>query len=816
MFRSFSFTLTILLTLGLLLIGCSSSDDNDAIGGDKDQVDSDEADNTNVDGDTEISEESEQADGDSDSSEDDIEAEAEGFSPFVPPQTANPYTDAPFLQEFNHTTNEVEEAIGGIVAVFAPTKSLSDDGRPLQITSRGLALHTGDTIEIKSIPEADPDLAWAAKGGDDLFAASSTKLYKLNSSKEWEEINLFNKSPEEITGLQSGSNFAYILTNSDLYTSDSALIGKAKAPVEIPTAVLEHGDTLFVASENKISVYAISSGNFENKSSITVDGIGTIKTMVANVTLPQQIDLVAIGAEGLLGFSKSGDDLQAIDGISEFAAGRVPMPSPVCAANASDGGFVVGTEVGAYRMMDRDIGPEWRVYNGERWLPNEDIKALSTTPDLADSPIYFATPGGLAYVTAQWMTIEEKMDTFVERVVLRHDRDGAVADSRLTVPGDLSTSVPYDSDNDGGWTCYWVMSECFRYKMTGDPQAKANFDKSLDRMLSFQTMTGTDYFLARSVIRIDGCQLDDCDDPDDGEWFKSADGEWWVKADTSNDEVTSHMFMMGHAYDLCADDEQKQRIEQHVDNIVGGLVDHGYQLYDIDGEVTSYGQLDPEYVNGLAGKYADGGRRSAQMIANLTLAQYMTGDPKYDEAKKYLMEEHNYDENIIHESEPPFRKGVGDGDELATQAFFVLLRYEQDPELRAKWLEGWNKSYSNMRLQEAAMWDIINASLGGDDPDFFNATRWLKLVPMDLIRWIIHNDQRLDTKKPPEYYANHDNRQMRSDDHILPPDERPNIRHNAPQYQFQGGWTAYRELDGADVLFSYWLARYYEFIVTED
>ena len=47
--------------------------------------------------------------------------------------------------------------------------------------------------------------------------------------------------------------------------------------------------------------------------------------------------------------------------------------------------------------------------------------------------------------------------------------------------------------------------------------------------------------------------------------------------------------------------------------IIGGIIENGYQLLDLDGEVTSYGQFDPEYVHGLlAGEYADGGRRAAQ------------------------------------------------------------------------------------------------------------------------------------------------------------------------------------------------------------
>jgi hypothetical protein len=138
--------------------------------------------------------------------------------------------------------------------------------------------------------------------------------------------------------------------------------------------------------------------------------------------------------------------------------------------------------------------------------------------------------------------------------------------------------------------------------------------------------------------------------------------------------------------------ELEPGIRAHVDAVIGGIVDNGFQLLDIDGEVTKHGQFDPHYVNeDVAGAYGDGGRRSVQILAALNLAHYMTGKQKYLDAKRYLIEEHHYDQNVIHESEYEFRKGSGDGDELGTQAFFVLLRYEPDPNLREKWIQGWRR-----------------------------------------------------------------------------------------------------------------------------
>lgn len=746
-------------------------------------------------------------------------SDAGAFEPYAPPVPDNPYVDRVYLQEFNHTSNELEPGVGPLIAALVPPAGQPGFETPSLIGPRGLIRHAQDgSMEQISIAGQDPDLLGAAISSRGLFLAGPQRLYHL------EQDGLTpTDAPASVTltGLAPGASNVYLLTDAGTGVVDAN--GQVHWPASaLPTtAALETPEGLFAGGDGWIAGHPVPVDGLPAASQWTLDAasglsVGRVVAFVSDISLPAELDLVVIGDQGLQAFSLDSGAPVAVQ-VVEFAADRFPLTDPTGAAKTADGGFVVATRGGAYRIMERGIGPEWRVYNAERWLTDEDVHAVACDPDVLDGPIWFATAGGLSYVTAQRMTLEEKLTAFVDRVVQRHDRDGAVADSRLSVRGDLSTSIPYDSDNDGGWTCYWILAECFRWKVTGDPQAKVHFDKSLERMLSFRTLTGTDHFLARAVIRKEGCVLDDCNGPDDGEWFTSPDGEWWVKADTSNDEVTSHMFMMGHAYDVCADEDQRTAIAAHVDGIIGGIVDNGYRLVDLDGEVTSYGQFDPSYVNEpLLGQLADGGRRSVQMLAAIDLAYYMTGKQKYLDAKRELIEEHHYDVNVVHECEAPLRQGTrsGDGNELGTQAFFVLLRYEQDPALREMWLSGWRNTYSNILPQQGALWDITNGVLGGDDPQFDNTGRWLRLAPMDMIRWNQHNSHRQDLAPAPDFYA--DDARIRSDGRILPYDERRCDRWNTDQYRVDGGMGAWTEMDGADVLMPYWTGRYYGFIVPAD
>lgn len=741
--------------------------------------------------------------------------------PYVTPAFDDPVPDMAFLQEDN-SNPFLEAGYAPLIGFIAPGP---EDDAPRRIAPRGLVVRNPDgTDALHAIPDEDADLIGAGITNGTLVLVGPRHLYSQEGPDWTPHAIAPPESDEPVLGVVPGQGRILIWTSTHL-----GVIGGAESvswhsmPLNI-SAVLETANQVLIAGHplddpqgnpRVLRVPGDAPGTPPQPalSPDAVAGVGTIRALVADVTLPTRLDLVVVGDDGMVGYAGDDPGLPTPVDVPLFASDRVPLERPTSAIRTSDGGFLVTTRGGAIRIMNRDIGPEWRVYNAQRWVPDGDVRGAWTNPDVPDGPIWFATAGGQSRVTARRITLERKMADLIDRIVTRHDRDGAVADSRMQVPGDLSTSVPWDSDNDGGWTCYWILAECFRYRVTGDPEAKAHFDRSLERMLSFRTLSGADWFVARSVIRKATCNLDDCDAPDDGEWFTSPDGEWWVKSDTSNDEVTSHMFMMAHAYELCADDTQRQAIREHVGGIVGGLIDHGFQLLKPDGVPTKYGQFDPDYVNGLVGMMADGGRRSVQMLAALNLALALTGEARFADAKRRLIDEHHYHDNVVTESEAPARRGSGDGDELATQAFFVLLRYETDPTLDAMFREGWRRTYGNMRLQQAALWDVINGVLGGDAPDFAHTMRWLRLAPTDGIRWTLHNVHRRDLAGPPEYYrVSGQQRWARSDGRILPADERPNIRHNTSQFEAEGGWGANTEIDGADIVAAYWMGRYHGFI----
>src|SRR5439155_18900807 len=173
---------------------------------------------------------------------------------------------------------------------------------------------------------------------------------------------------------------------------------------------------------------------------------------------------------------------------------------------------------------------------------------------------------------------------FEERIHSRHDRYGLVASSHLAVAGDLSSNRMHDSDNDGLWTSIYAAAECFRYAVTKSPEALANARKSVEAVLFLEEVAGRRGFPARSYLRKGDTM------PRGGEWHWTADGQYYWKGDTSSDEIVGHFFIFSIAYDLLPDAELKKRISETAKRIMDHIIEHDYNLIDLDGKPTLWGR----------------------------------------------------------------------------------------------------------------------------------------------------------------------------------------------------------------------------------
>jgi hypothetical protein len=156
----------------------------------------------------------------------------------------------------------------------------------------------------------------------------------------------------------------------------------------------------------------------------------------------------------------------------------------------------IGTKQGAIRFDRATNSIEY--FAGLRWLPDDNVTGIGF-----DGPdTWLETSRGFARIERTPMMLETKSRFFIERVQARHNRWGLTADSHLRVPGDLSTNQMASTDNDGLWTAMYVAAECFRYRATGEPDAREHARAGMQAIRRLESITGIPGFPARSFIKV--------------------------------------------------------------------------------------------------------------------------------------------------------------------------------------------------------------------------------------------------------------------------------------------------------------------------
>lgn len=465
---------------------------------------------------------------------------------------------------------------------------------------------------------------------------------------------------------------------------------------------------------------------------------------------------------------------------------------------ASGGGALwVGTAVGAARWD----GAKWQYFQGGRYLLDDRIQAVAVD---ADGAAWLGTPKGVSRIKYKMWTLEEKAAYITKGLRARHVRHGQTAEAHLAVPGDLSTAVPFSSDNDGLWTGMYLAAECFRYAETRDPEAKRHARQGIELMMRLQDITERPGFIARSLALADEYV------GEGGEWNHfTPDGKWKWKGDTSSDEVDGHFFAYAVYFDLCVESEQeKEEIKTHVHNLMSHIVDHDYYLTDTDGKPTSWGMWNPDYLSSGRG-YFQRNLNALEILSCLKAAYHITGDEKFQEHYLKLGYDHKYFSYAV--KQKLLAVTNHSDDELAFLAYYPILRYETDPKIREYLEKSVTRSWEIERPERSSLFNFIYAFSLGGPLDLEQSINTLKEMPPDMLDWAVRNTQRADIKM--KLIKDRFDRYEAYDP--LPRDERPTMKWNGNPYALDGGDGGRSEDDGGFYLLPYWMGRYYDFIVEE-
>ena len=485
-----------------------------------------------------------------------------------------------------------------------------------------------------------------------------------------------------------------------------------------------------------------------------------------------------------------------------------------------NGGRWVGSTQGAFfesdgsssRWATPEAGPSapaprFRFYASKRWLADDHVVDLAID---RDGSAWILTKTGLQKIEYRRWTLADKAGWFQRKVRSRHIRYGLSAERHLPVSGDVATSEMVDTDNDGGWSCYWLASQAFRYAATHDPEARAWAWETFGALERFQLMHNYTGFPARTIERT-GFKYSDAD-----QWHPATDPDWEWKSHTSSDEIIAHFFAYAILWECAANTPaEKERIRNVVVRIADHMLEHNLYLVDTDGKPTLWGRWNPEYVNQFPPTVYDRRLNSAEFTAMMQFAFHVTGDRKYKAKALELFRTAGYLENIgltvKHLTATPgaVHQGIEMGDvwnhsddELGFVTYWVLCRFAFDDTLRAKYLASVVDHWEMERGERYPFWNFVAGGCGLKQCAPAEAVWTLRGCPLDTISWSVRNSGRNDLTRLPKNFRGQETVEL------LPPGERQYVRCNTQPFILDAGGDGHVEFAGDEYLMGYWMGRF--------
>jgi len=606
------------------------------------------------------------------------------------------------------------------------------------------------------------------------------------------------------------ANDFIILVTSDkelaLFKDDKKVWGKKVNFNSVENIVFDHKKNLFLILTND-AVYKLDINSKE----------------LANIYKGDDFNSMAIHDNKIVIGTTDGIVILNNESYSFIASNKKLPSTEITSLKNINGDLWFGTTNGAFKLRAdlsaEQAGGKYDYYASKRWLVDDEVVDIAKGPD---NSVLVLTKTGLSKINFVKMTLADKADYFQKIQRLRHIRYGMTGELTLTIPGNVSSGILADTDNEGLWTSLYLASELFRYAVTKSDDAKQNAYEAFEAMERLTEITGLNGFPARTYER-DGYEMGMETNGFSEEWRQeyikkhgriwrlSADGRWRWKSNTSSDESAGHFFAYALMAELAPDKEWRDRAIHQIKIEADHLIENNWQLTDWNGEPTAWGRFNPEYVNSYPVIFGDRRLNSTLILAFLQSAYHFTGDKKYKKKAYELINKYGYDKNA---SSPAIPKGVTENDlqkyDLSwnhsdDQMYFLtapaFVNYSFTEKQKKEHFEAVKSHWEFKRPEKRPIWNFIYAMVGGTDYSLDESVWWLKEFPMDLVLWNIDNSKRKDLEKLGP------NLRGQTYTEVLPPDEVPVHLFNGA-YNNNSKANAAREDPPYLFLLPYWLGRY--------
>ena len=480
-----------------------------------------------------------------------------------------------------------------------------------------------------------------------------------------------------------------------------------------------------------------------------------------------------------------------------------------------------GSTKGAFMLKDDG---KFNYYYGLRWLPGDEVVHISEGPD---NSVLIFTDKGLGQICFKQMTLEDKA-MFYERQVRQHQiRYGINSNVTRLEDHDLSTAQNGVADSDNLWTGMYLGSQLFRYLVTGSEEAKRNCYEAFEAMERLHEINGIPGLFGRSFERrgyqefrkeyrfyVENYWYEGYNNTIS--WRHADDAEWDWRASASSDQTVGQIFSLILIAEYIDDDSWKKRAIDLLDGLMTYIVQNDFCLIDYNGKPTLWGRWHPEYVNRFGTMVGDRKICSSNIIAFLQAAYRFTGKEIFKKKAFYLMNEHGYLENLARpvseigkapKDADAWSKMLSSGwnhsdDEMYFLAYWALYPYAFNDTLKDTYREAIRDHWNLERPEKNSLWNFCYAMTGEREFDLEESIWHLKEFPMDMIQYEIRNSHRKDIEYiNPGFWG-------QTTKEVLPPDERPELKHNRSLFKLDAGDRRSLLSAGDTFLLPYWMGRF--------
>lgn len=717
------------------------------------------------------------------------------------------YNDVPYPQDYsvkycatgNNPLRKVLCDRNGSIRI------LSDRG--LLKPSGGQLLFPGTLIrDLSYSPLADRSIVDIALSGDQFVYLDKTSIFsnawagKLNCAHRMPHAAFFACGNDEKFLVSDGRQLSLVGNGAAQWSGTSTL----------PVVDIQ-------ADHKKNVFWVLTSGSL---ACISPSGKKLVTVYSGN-------GFTCFGVDGDSALIGTHDGYIAVSLRSGSRKGRLCRQLPatdLTAISRINGHWWFGSSQGAFMEKADD---KFNFYSSQRWLPDDSVRSISAGKN---NEVLILTSKGLAKICFEWMSLAQKASYYEQMVRLRHIRYGFYCDVSTLKNGNVSTAEmgPHDSDN--LWTSMYLTGELFRWLVTHDEDARQNCLESLDAMERLFTLSGKPGLFGRCIERHGVVQYREeyragvenywypgyARTP--SSWMPSADKEWDWRGSASSDQAVGQYFALTMIAQYMDDDVVRQRAVRMIDTLSSYILDNGLKLIDYNGRPSLWGIWAPEYVNRFPDMVGDKKLYSSNIISFLQTAYHFTGKEKYRSKAMELLYQYGYLKNLARPvsvigpapatADKWSRMLSGDwnnsDDEMYFLAYWGLYPYAFNDTLKAQYREAIRDHWQIKRPARDALWNFCYAMTGAKDFDLDESIWELKEMPMDLVSWSLHNSSRKDISFLPKPVRG----QMIAE--ILPPDERPENKHNRNLFTLDSKSNGSFELGPGDLyLLPYWMGRYF-------